>query len=70
MGSIKTANGRRIAVFEASDDEAGAVASLLARESVEFTFEPMPDGFWRVTVKADQWRSLDVALAAGVNIDA
>lgn len=45
---------RRVIVVEAWPDEVASLVAHLARESVEFTFEPLPDGYYRITVKPDQ----------------
>lgn len=50
------ATGERYAVvFHSDDDESvGAFVGSLARDSVEFTFDPLPDGYYEVTTKVDQ----------------
>jgi hypothetical protein len=49
--------------IEATAHEAGRLAYFLASESIEFTFDPYPDGEFEFTTKPDQERSIRKWLA-------
>jgi hypothetical protein len=57
---------RRILVVEATPQEIGNLVSAIAQESIEFTFDPLPDGFYRISVKPDQTATLRRTFALAV----